>query len=104
MKISRIQLLTTIAVAMACSCASTHAGKSQVQRGASLETADAIIRVCADKAGRPYDISIVRAANDNRVRKAIINAAKSWKFPATNSDGTQRQECEDIPVQVQAAG
>ena len=60
----------------------------------------AIIRVCADKRGRPYDISMVQSSGDKAMDKAVFRAAKSWKFPPVKPDGTPRQECEDVPVEL----
>ena len=62
--------------------------------------ASAVIRVCADKAGRPYDISMVQSSGDKKMDRAVFQAAKRWKFPPVRPDGTERPECEDVPVSM----
>jgi len=67
---------------------------------ASKSDGRAIILVCADKQGRPYDISIVESSGNKAMDKAVFRAAKSWKFSPIKPDGTARQECEEVPVEL----
>ena len=67
---------------------------------ASKASGTAIILVCADKQGRPYDISIVQSSGDKAMDKAVFRAAKTWKFPPIKPDGTPRHECEEVPVEL----
>jgi len=69
---------------------------------ASKATGEAIILVCADKQGRPYDISIVQSSGDRAMDKAVFRAAKTWKFSPIKPDGTPRQECEQVPVELKS--
>ena len=67
---------------------------------ASKASGTAIILVCADKQGRPYDISIVQSSGDKAMDKAVFRAAKTWKFSPVKPDGAPRQECEQVPVEL----
>jgi TonB family protein len=73
-----------------------------VTRATPNEPADAVIRVCADAAGRPYDISVQRSTGDTDLDRAVIQAAKSWSYLGT--DGDRPQGCDNVSVRVNGAG
>ena len=68
--------------------------------GVAGADASAVIRVCADKQGRPYDITMIQSSGDKKMDRAVFQAAKRWKFPRIRKDGTERPECEDVPVSM----
>ena len=48
----------------------------------------------------PYDISMVQSSGDKKMDRAVFQAAKRWKFAHVRPDGTERPECEDVPVSM----
>jgi len=97
----RALLLAILTSALISSCTTTRGG-IEVTRATPTESPDAVIRVCADAAGRPYDISIQRSTGDTVLDRAVIQAAKSWRYPGT--DGERQPGCVNVPVRVAGAG
>ena len=94
-------LLLALAAISTVNAAATEPAQQPVQSvGVSGADASAVIRVCADKNGRPYDISMVQSSGDKKMDRAVFQAAKRWKFPHVRPDGTERPECEDVPVSM----
>ena len=94
-------LLLALAAISTVNAAATEPAQQPVQSvGVSCADASAVIRVCADKNGRPYDISMVQSSGDKKMDRAVFQAAKRWKFPHVRPDGTERPECEDVPVSM----
>ena len=60
--------------------------------------------ICADQAGKPYDIHMVRSSGNKSLDLAAMRSAKSWKFPAQKADGTARPECEEVPIDFRFGG
>ena len=93
------QLFLAATTALVLSACATHGKESSGPRVLrSADQSNAMIRVCADKQGRPFDITMIQSSGNKDIDRAIIRAAKSWKFPQVNADGSVRNECEDVPV------
>ena len=92
-----IALLGTLALPAVCA---EHLMQEVQVVGVAGADASAVIRVCADKHGRPYDITMVQSSGDKKMDRAVFQAAKRWKFPRIRPDGTERPECEDVPVSM----
>ena len=93
-------LLALMSIATANAFASDPLPQPVRAIGVAGADASAVIRVCADKQGRPYDISMVQSSGDKKKDRAVFQAAKRWKFPRVRPDGTERPECQDVPVSM----
>ena len=100
MNFFRNLMLALVAVAPVNALAGEPTQQPVQSVGVSGADASAVIRVCADKQGRPYDISMVQSSGDKKMDRAVFQAAKRWKFPHVRPDGTERPECEDVPVSM----
>ena len=100
MKDFRNLLLALVSIATANAVAAEPLPQPVRAIGVAGADASAVIRVCADKQGRPYDISMVQSSGDKKMDRAVFQAAKRWKFPPVRPDGTERPECEDVPVSM----
>ena len=97
-------LLFALAAVFTLNAVASEPAQQPVQSvGVSAADASAVIRVCADKQGRPYDISMVQSSGDKKMDRAVFQAAKRWKFPHVRPDGTERPECEDVPVSMKVS-
>ena len=103
MNVFRYLMLALVAVAPVNALAGEPAQQPVQSVGVSGADASAVIRVCADKQGRPYDISMVQSSGDKKMDRAVFQAAKRWKFPHVRPDGTERAECEDVPVSMKVS-
>ncbi len=93
------QLIFAATMGLLLSACATHGKESSEPRvSRSADQPNAMIRVCADKQGRPFDITMIQSSGNKDIDRAIIRAAKSWKFPQVHADGSVRNECEDVPV------
>lgn len=99
---SRILPLATLTFALLGSCTTTRGSGIEVTRAMASDTPDAVVRVCADAAGRLYDISVQRSTGDIALDRAVLQAAKAWRSPRT--DEGRPQACDNVPVRVSGTG
>ncbi len=94
----RLIFIAALLMSLTPACAST-AGAPQVIR-ASEADADCVIRVLVDRRGRPIDIAVERPCNDPQTDRAVLKAARSWKYPPEIVGGKPQQTWHLVPVRL----
>ena len=104
MQASRI-LVARAAVAGTLLLAShTSASGTQANRRSATDEIEALLSVCVDNAGKPYEVKVVRSSGDKSMDLAAARVAKKWRFEMVKPDGTKRAACEDVPITLKFGG
>jgi len=73
-------------------------------RRSSSQEIPAVLSVCVDTSGKPYEVTVVRSSGNKSMDLAAVKAAKKWHFDTTKPDGTKRAPCEDVPITMKVGG
>jgi len=80
------------------------ASGTQANRRSSTQEIPAVLSICVDPSGKPYDVKVVQSSGNMSMDLAAAKAAKKWRFDMTKPDGTKRATCEDVPITMKVGG